>query len=72
MFPNLFLVMRRKHVTQLEIAKRLGLHQSTLSYKFNGHAALTPEEKQIVADMLGGYEVDWLFQEIAPPRKKAQ
>lgn len=49
---------------QIELANKLGIHESTFSKIVNGHLEPSDEQKQAIARVLGR-TVDQLFPEVA-------
>ena len=66
-YANLHVAMKMRRIKQYELGTTLGLSAPTVSLKLSGRIAMTPEERQKIADVLG-YTADWLFQELTPPR----
>ena len=57
-------VMQNRNVTQVDLAKGLGIAQSTFSRKLNGHTDFTLTECQIIKKMLKSKAtIDELFKE---------
>lgn len=42
-----------RHITQLRLAKKAGLHTQTLSYIENGHIQATDQQRRVIAKALG-------------------
>lgn len=53
MYPNLRAEMARKKITGAEIAKQIGITNSTFSQKFNGKFDFSLEEAQRIKKALG-------------------
>lgn len=63
-FPNLQDVMRKRYVTQGELADHLGVTQTTMSLKLNGKAPITVDEALVIKEYLGSrLSLDKLFAE---------
>lgn len=66
MYRNLEAEMARAHITQAELASKLGITATTLSLKLNGKSKLSLKECVQIKRILGTNEtVDFLFEESA-------
>ena len=64
MYRNLGAELKRKGLTQEDLAKRMGLARSTMSAKFNGKSSITLREANEIKRILGVSDpLEFLFQE---------
>ena len=61
-FPNLKAALAAKGITQIDLAKRIGLCSKSLSLKMNGKVDFTLTDMQRIIKELGGGSMDYLFK----------
>ena len=61
-FPNLKAALAAKGITQIALAKRIGLCSKSLSLKMNGKVDFTLTDMQRIIKELGGGSMDYLFK----------
>ena len=66
-FPNLLWAIKNRRMTHYEMASKLQRDASHFSKCLNGRVEFLPHERKRISETLG-YEVDWLFQKIVPPK----
>jgi transcriptional regulator with XRE-family HTH domain len=66
-YSNLLLAMKRKRVTQLDLADLLRVSDASICRKLHGRAEFLPCEKTRISEQLG-LDPLWLFQETVIPR----
>lgn len=71
MFPNLEAEMARSKITQAQIAEKLGITPTTLSFKLNGKSSLSLKEcVAIKKNVFPDKTLDYLFATDNEPREK--
>lgn len=65
MFWNLKDQMRRAHITTAQLAKIVGISESAMSKKLNGHFDFQLEEVKKIVSFFPGCTWDYLFNEEA-------
>lgn len=66
MYPNLRAEVARKGLTMKELAKRIGIGESTMNQKLNGKYAFTLDEAVLIRDVLEvDIPLDVLFEKVA-------
>lgn len=61
MYPNLLAEMARRKITAKELAEKLGVTPTTMSWKLNGKSTFTLEEASQIKVILG---TDVLIEEL--------
>lgn len=62
-FPNLLIELKKKRISQKELAKHIGITESSMQNKLHGKTQFSLKEMRAIQTVFNEYSLDYLFTE---------